>query len=100
MTADVFVPLISALTVLFLGLLQWRSATKVQAADASQKIGDAYSKLLDELQDHVRDLENRVNELEKELKKYRNWTAQLVKQLIEHGIAPNPPPDTGELKQK
>lgn len=100
MSADVYVPLISALTMFFLGFLQWRSAMKVQEADASQKIGDAYSKLLDELKDHVRDLEKRVNELEKELKKYRNWTAQLVKQLIEHGIVPGPPPDTGELKQK
>lgn len=34
-----------------------------------------------------------------ELKKYRNWTAQLLKQLIENNLVPAEPPDTGELRK-
>lgn len=98
MNIETIISLLSAATVLVLGLLQWRSSSKLQRADALDKIGDAYNDLLDRLNKRIVDLESRVNYLEKELKKYTNWSARLVKQLIENGIVPVQPPDTGELK--
>jgi hypothetical protein len=94
------ISLLSAITVLTLGLLQWRSTTRLQRADALDKIGDAYNDLLDRLNTRIVELESRVNYMELELKKYTNWSARLVKQLIENGIIPVQPPDTGELKAK
>ena len=98
MNIEMTISLLSAVTVLVLGLLQWRSSSRVQKAEAIDRIGDAYNDLLDRLNKRIADLESRVQYLEKDLKKYTNWTARLVKQLIQHGIEPEQPPDTGELK--
>lgn len=77
---------------------QWRSASKVQTADATEKIGGAYDKLLDTMQKQIDELESDVTYMKKELAKYRNWTARLVKQLLDNNLIPVEPPDTGELK--
>jgi predicted negative regulator of RcsB-dependent stress response len=80
-----------------LAVFQWRSASKVQSADATQKIGSAYDQLLDNMKKQLDELESDVAYLKKELRKYSNWSARLVKQLVDNGIEPIPPPDTGEL---
>ncbi|MDL1909711.1 hypothetical protein FBQ81_03305 [Chloroflexi bacterium CFX6] len=99
MSVELSISLLSAFTVLVLGLLQWSNSSRAQKVDAHQKIGEAYARLLEELSKHVNELEERVKELEKDLRKYRNWSAKLVKQLIENGIVPTSPPDTGELNR-
>ena len=71
MQLEVVLSIISAISVLTLGLLQWRSTSKVQKAEAIDKIGDAYNDLLDRLKVRIENLENRVVFLEKELKKYK-----------------------------
>lgn len=81
--------LIMTLTT-FLGFLQWRSGTRVQDADRTEKIGNAYDKLLDALQEQVTKLDARVAYLETELKKQTNWNARLVRQLAEAGLKPVP----------
>lgn len=91
--------------VIFLGigvivLLQTRNSGRVQKADATEKIGGAYDKLLESMRKQIDELETDVAYLKVQLKKYTNWSAQLMKQLIEHGIIPVEPPDTGELMQK
>ena len=85
--------------------LQTRNTSKVGSADATSKIGGAYDQLLENLQEQITVLKADLTaakadmrEMKKEIAKYINWTARLVKQLSEHGIAPEPPPDTGELK--
>lgn len=80
--------------------LQTRSTGKVQGADATEKIGGAYDQLLENMRRQIVDLETDVAYLKVQLKKYTNWSAQLMKQLIEHGITPVEPPDTGELKPR
>lgn len=97
MDIDAVISLLSAAGVVVLGLLQWINQSRVSRADAIDKIGDAYDGLLGRMSEQINELEGRVQYLEKELKKYSNWTARLVKQLIEHGIVPVKPPDTGEL---
>lgn len=107
MNIESTISLLTALTVLMLGLLQWRSTAraqvgthKVQSAEASERIGNAYDKLLEAQNKRMDDMEQDIIYLKKELKKYTNWSARLVKQLIEHGIEPVHPPDTGELMNK
>ena len=94
------------LTILiFLGMgafvfMQLRNAGKVQNADATEKIGGAYSELIENMRKQIVDLETDVAYLKVQLKKYTNWSALLMKQLIENGIVPVEPPDTGELKAR
>jgi len=80
-----------------LAVFQWRSTSRVQGADATQKIGSAYDQLLENMKQQLNELETDVAFLKKELRKYSNWSARLVKQLVDNGIEPLPPPDTGEL---
>lgn len=101
------------LTILiFMGIglivfLQTRNTGKVQGAEATEKISGAYSQLMEDmrkqigLQDtEIAELKTDVAYLKTQLKKYTNWSAQLMKQLIEHGIVPVDPPDTGELNKR
>ena len=101
---EVLISLYSSIPVLFLGILQvldtmrrTKSQSKVDSADASDKISSAYERLMDDLRVQVADLKVDVAYLKKELKKYTNWSARLMKQIIELGHVPVPPPDTGEL---
>lgn len=101
---DYYVGLVVILTPLTLGLLQWMSTVRqggsrkrVEGADATEKIGAAYDKLLANMKSQIDDLEIDVAYLKKELKKAVNHNAILMKQLIENRIAPKGPPDTGEL---
>lgn len=80
--------------------LQTRNAGKAHGADATEKIGGAYNALLESMRKQIADLETDVEYLKVQLKKYTNWSALLMKQLIENGIVPIEPPDTGELKQR
>lgn len=80
--------------------LQTRNTGKVHRADATEKIGGAYNELLESMRKQIVELETDVAYLKVQLKKYTNWSAQLMKQLIEHGIVPVDPPDTGELKPR
>jgi len=80
--------------------LQMRNAEKAHKADATEKIGDAYSDLLENMRKQIADLEYDVAYLKTQLKKYINWSALLMKQLINNGIVPVDPPDTGELKRQ
>ena len=94
---------LTVIVLVFMGVmvfLQTRSSGKAQGADATEKIGGAYDKLMATMQNQINELETDVANLKVQLKKYTNWSAQLVKQLVEHGIVPVAPPDTGELKQK
>lgn len=79
------------------------SETKVQDAEAARKIGEMYSELLDDVKEtfnkRIDDMQVDIDYLKLELKKYRNWTAGLIKQLREHNIMPIEPPDTGELNK-
>lgn len=87
----------------FMGMimfLQTRSMGKVHHADATEKISDAYNDLLENMRKRINDLEMDVAYLKVQLRKYTNWSARLMKQLIENGIVPVDPPDTGELKPK
>jgi hypothetical protein len=77
--------------------LQTRNTTRIGSADATSKIGSTYSQLLENMRKQLDDLETDVAFLKKELRKYSNWSARLVKQLVDNGIEPVPPPDTGEL---
>lgn len=87
---ELYVSLLSALTVLFLGFLQWRSSARVQHSDAAERIGNAYDKLLENMQE-------RISDLEKRLKKFEVWVPRLVAQVQELGGVPVGPPDTGEV---
>lgn len=94
---------LTALIFLFIGanvLMQTRNSSRVGGADATEKIGSAYSELIESMRKQINDLETDVAYLKVQLKKYTNWSAQLMKQLIENGITPVEPPDTGELKTR
>lgn len=105
----------------FMGLmvfLQTRNTSKVGSADATEKIGGAYNELLENMRKQIAvlraeaieqkkefdaeilKLKEGMDYLNKELGKYRNWSGRLVKQLLENGITPVLPPDTGELNPK
>lgn len=79
------------------------SETKLDDAEAARKIGEMYSELLDDVKaafnKRIDDMQADIDYLKLELKKYRNWTAGLIKQLREHDIMPIEPPDTGELNK-
>lgn len=94
---------LTALIFLFIGanvLLHTLNSGKAQSADATEKIGSAYSELIESMRKQIDDLEKDVAYLKVQLRKYTNWSARLMKQLIEHGITPVEPPDTGELKPR
>lgn len=97
-------PLWLTLAVLFfmggIVYLQTRSTGRAHSADATEKIGGAYSELLENMRKQIAELETDVAYLKVQLKKYTNWSARLMKQLIENGIVPSEPPDTGELVPK
>lgn len=88
MSMEAIITIVLALSTGLLGWKQWQTTSKVQSAEAVEKIGNAYDGLLDRLNKRIIDLENRVTELEKDLKKYTNWNARLIKQLVENGIEP------------
>lgn len=94
---------LTVVVLVFMGamvFLQTRSTNSLHSADATEKIGGAYSQLLENMRKQIADLEADVAYLKVQLRKYTNWSAQLMKQLIDHGIAPVEPPDTGELKPR
>lgn len=94
---------LTVVVLIFMGamvFLQTRNTGKVHGADATEKIGGAYNELLENMRKQIVDLETDVAFLKVQLKKYTNWSAQLMKQLIENGIVPVEPPDTGELRPK
>lgn len=72
---------------------QWRSASKVQTADATQKIGMTYDQLLDNLNERIKNLELKV-------KKFEKWVPMLIDQIYQLGGVPVSPPDTDELNKK
>lgn len=72
---------------------QWRSASRVQNADATEKIGRTYDQLLDNLNERIQKLENKV-------KKFEKWVPLLIEQIYSLGGVPVEPPDTDELKPK
>ena len=87
-----------------LAWMQWRSSSRKQSsesrvdhAEAMKKIGESYAELIEQLNGRIDGLQAEITQLKHEIKKYRNWTAQLIKQLVEHNIIPIEPPDTGEL---
>jgi len=90
---ELYVSILSALTVFLLGILQWRSTAKVSKSDAAERIGNAYDKLLENMQE-------RITDLEKRLKKFEIWVPRLVQQVKDLGGIPADPPDTGELWKK
>jgi cell division protein FtsB len=84
---------------------QWKSGAQVQKADAAEKLGNAYTDLIvaqekriEAQEKRIEKLENSVEYLKKEHAKVSNHNAILMKQLLEHGVPPAPPPKTGELK--
>jgi hypothetical protein len=81
MKIEFIISLLSAITVFILGFLQWRSQSKVQTADAADKIGGAYDKLLDTMSQRIDQLETRV-------KKVERWANRLVQQVVELGGVP------------
>lgn len=101
---------LTLMVLVFMGamvFMQTRNTGKAQGADATEKISGAYSQLMEDmrkqigLQDvEIAELKTDVAYLKAQLKKYTNWSAQLMKQLIENGIVPVDPPDTGELRPK
>lgn len=72
---------------------QWRSVSRVQNADATEKIGRTYDQLLDNLNERIQKLENKV-------KKFEKWVPMLIDQIYSLGGVPVEPPDTDELKPK
>lgn len=88
MSIEAIITILLAASTGLLGWKQWQTASKVQSAEAVEKIGNAYDGLLDRLNNRIGELENRVTDLEKDLRKYTNWNARLIKQLVEHGIEP------------
>lgn len=88
MSMEAIITIVLALSTGVLGWKQWQSESRVQSAEAVEKIGNAYDGLLDRLNKRIGELELRVTEMEKDLRKYTNWNARLIKQLIEHGIEP------------
>jgi len=87
---EFYISLISAGTVLLLGILQWVSTARSQKSDSAEKISNAYDRLLENMQERVTDLEKRV-------KKFEIWAARLASQVQQLGGVPVDPPDTGEL---
>ena len=81
MNIEALISLLSAGTVLSLGFLQWRSQSKVQTADAADKIGGAYGKLLDTMSERIDHLETRV-------KKVERWANRLAQQVVDLGGTP------------
>jgi cell division protein FtsB len=81
MNIEKIISLLSAATVLLLGYLQWRSQSKVQTADAADKIGGAYDKLLESMS-------NRIDQLEARVKKVERWANRLVQQIYDLGGVP------------
>lgn len=81
MNIEIIVSLLSAVTVFVLGFLQWRSQSKVQAADAADKIGGAYDKLLDTMS-------SRIDQLEQRVKKVERWANRLAQQVVDLGGVP------------
>lgn len=72
---------------------QWRSASRVQTADATEKIGRTYDQLLDNLNERIQNLELKV-------KKFEKWVPMLIDQIYLLGGVPVSPPDTDELNKK
>lgn len=90
MSYEVIITLVLAASTALLGWKQWTTTAKVQKAEAIDRIGDAYDGLLDRLDNRIKELDKRVTELESELRRYTNWNARLIKQLVENGIEPLP----------
>lgn len=99
MNIETLLAILLGLSTGVLGWMQWKSNSQVQKADATNKIGDTYSELLDQLrkqigdiqaesEKHNKEMDNRLTYLESELKRYANWSARLVRQLVDHGIEP------------
>lgn len=70
--------------------MQTRNTTTVGKADATEKIGNAYDQLLENMQ-------KRLVTVEAKLKKFEIWVPRLIAQIHELGGIPVDPPDTGEL---
>jgi len=105
MNIENIITAILAISTAILGWIQLRTETmkkktesKVDDADATKKIGEAYSELIGAMNERIDNMQEEIDRMKLELRKYRNWTAQLVKQLIDHNIVPIEPPDTGELR--
>ena len=102
--------IITAMLAISTGILGWmqlradtrkkKTESKVDDADATKKIGEAYSELISAMNQRMDDMQGEIDRMKLELRKYRNWTAQLVKQLLDHNIVPIEPPDTGELNKE
>lgn len=70
--------------------LQTRSGARASSADATEKIGNAYDKLLENMQE-------RINKVEAKLRKFEVWVPLLIEQIYKLGGVPIPPPDTGDF---
>ena len=101
--------IITAMLALSTGILGWmqfraearkkRTESKVDDAEVTKKIGEAYSELIAAMNQRMDDMQEEIDRMKLELRKYRNWTAQLLKQLMDNNIVPIEPPDTGELNK-
>ena len=87
-----YVTLIFGVSNALLLWFQWRSASRVQSADATEKIGRTYDQLLDNLNERIQKLENKV-------KKFEKWVPMLIDQIYQLGGVPVDPPDTDELNK-
>ena len=102
-----WIGLFSAVGVVVLGILQWMNARKQTAnqvkvgdADATEKITNSATKLVDDLQAELvllRPLVPRVAQLETEVHELRaanerliKWSERLVKQVMDAGMEPVP----------
>ena len=82
------ISVISGLGFLFLGYLEWRNKSNTGSADAAEKIGNAYSNLLDDQDKRIQRLDERLKFLENELRACMNWNIKLVGQLVDLGVEP------------